>query len=120
VRPLVAFAFLLALSGCDPAPPNCTASAQTPDVAIGVVDDMGMARCDAVVVISSAAQGQEYVPTGRPTDCSLYTVRIPVATYDLAVSAPGYAVQRSKLTVAYADEVCGTLALTSETITLTK
>jgi hypothetical protein len=29
-------------------------------------------------------------------------------------------VQRSKLTVAYADEVCGTLALTSETITLTK
>lgn len=119
MRLTVALALSLAALSCNPDAPECTAT-QAPDVAIRVVDDTGMARCDAVVVVTSAAQAQQYEPTGRPTDCNLFTLRIPVATYDLAVSAPGYPVQRSKLTVAYADEVCGTYALSSETITLTK
>jgi hypothetical protein len=120
LKPVLVVALLgLAAYGCGPADHQCSPD-QSPDVEIRVVDDTGTPRCDAIVVLTSAAQAEQYQPTGRSNDCSLYTLRIPVATYDLAVSAPGYPAQRSKLTVAYADEACGTWAVSRETITLKK
>ena len=115
----VVFAALL-VHACGPAdgPPQCTPETAAPDVNLTLVDDAGGPVCGANVTLTSTAQSQTYQPSGRDTQCNLYSARIPPDAYALGVSAKGFAPFLEQVTFGFADAHCGTPAVYARTLTL--